>query len=92
MREIPREDYRLILGRAGVADRLPSPLTGPPLRELISLRQRGKIGRHRPPRVQQRFGRGAAGDPGEVPPTLHPAGRVERLRPPCLCEGEGGLA
>lgn len=44
------------------------------LREFLRLRQRGKIGLHRPPRVQQRLGIGTVGGSGEVALTVHPVG------------------
>ena len=44
------------------------------LREFLRLRQRGKIGLHRPAGVQQRLGIGTVGDSGEVALTVHPVG------------------
>jgi hypothetical protein len=44
------------------------------LREFLRLRQRGKIGLHRPAGVQQCLRIGTVGDPVEVALILHPVG------------------
>ena len=49
---------------------LPPPSRDHTLRDLLRLRQRGKISLHGPPGVQQRLRIGAVGDPGEVALTL----------------------
>ncbi len=53
---------------------LPPPSRDHTLRDLLRLRQRGKISLHGPPGVQQRLRIGAVGDPGEVALILHSVG------------------